>query len=123
MHSPYDERYAWVLLLSGTSVVVSVGVAIHEWMYAHDHPHRYGPAYVIVLLALAVAALGLALTLFLHAHFKAHSAIDTRLEAHEDTLDSYGRIHILQLENVVGELVDRRIAEKTDSNPEDPDSH
>jgi type VI protein secretion system component VasK len=40
-----------------------LGVAWHEWAYAHDHPHRYGPAKVIAVGAIAGVALAVAIWL------------------------------------------------------------
>ena len=44
------------VVASGVGLTLSVGVAIHEWLYRHDHPYRSGVSGVLVVLSLAVAA-------------------------------------------------------------------
>ena len=56
-----------------TSVVgltLSVGVAIHEWLYRHDHPYRSGVSGVLVVLSIAVAAGCVAVLQLSLAHLK-----------------------------------------------------
>jgi hypothetical protein len=36
-------------------LVLSAGVAVHEWLYHQDHPHQTGVSGVLVVLAIAVA--------------------------------------------------------------------
>ena len=50
------RRVITPLLRQAVGLTLSVGVAIHEWIYRHDHPYASGVSGVLVVLALAVAA-------------------------------------------------------------------
>ena len=44
------------VITSVIGLTLSVGVAIHEWLYRQDHPYSSGVSGVLIALSLAVAA-------------------------------------------------------------------
>lgn len=62
--------YLLAVASAALGLVVSLGVAFHEWQYGRDHPYRPGVSSVLVALALAAAAGCLAAFLNAWKHYR-----------------------------------------------------